>query len=54
MLYFVIKKVKEATWWVNDNKNNTSASGTKKTKDSQVNVLKFIYTDNIFQRSWGR
>ena len=43
--------VSEASWWLNDNKN-ISASGTKKTKVSQVNILKSIYTENIFQMSW--
>ena len=52
MLHFVIKKLNEASWWVNDNKNNTSASGTKKTKDSQVNALEFIHTENVFQIAW--
>ena len=29
-----------------------SVSGTKKPKDSQVNILKSIYTENMFQMSW--
>ena len=33
---------------MSDNKNNTSASENKKRKDSQVNIIKSIYTENTY------